>query len=990
MKTPTLAGAGVPGNQVTVESNHGPDRATNIAIAQQFSLTVLSSRSNIGKRITIGSDGKLAKGPLRMPIESTARRHTVGSLREFDALLQGLPPTTAITHGVPPADVCTITTQEKLTSAAPGTIARDGAHFAWPDGPAFLLADSDFAPTDPDPVAEDIDRRICLAVPAWANVTRLYRSSGSSHVIDAELGLPLRGVAGLHGYVGVDRAADIPEIGQRIFDRLILAGEGCVRHARSGTPLVRTLVDSKVWQPERLDFHSADLGAGLEQEIPPGQVFEATDHESRVSGDRLLSLADIPPLTDAEKASVEQIKQVLVAAPAVVAESARLKHLWATEKAREAMPMATDEDVAAASAEIANRAASNQLFGGFVITLSDGTRVTVDEVCADPLKYHDRRCHDPLDDEGDKRIGVILGKRTNGSGGVALHSHMHGGRMFDLVSSAGFDDAVEFDDHPVTESHTITIRNGERARIVAEVAEALGRRAPYYRRGEMLVRANSLPADEDSAGIRRSGGSVVLREAKSHAIVADVSRVARVEKFDARAKKMVPADLPDAVALSLCALGVEQRAFRPVIGVTRCPVMSEDGSLRAAAGYDPSTKLILAGDDDWSLLDIPATPTQEDALRALAWLLDTAYRDFPYADAESKSVALSALLTAVIRPALDCAPLHAFSAPQYGAGKSLQATLAAVVATGTKPTTVAPGHSQEEFEKRVDATIIAGDPVVMIDNLSRPLGGDNLCMALTSPIATIRPLGTSVQITTPTAAFWMATGQNFAAKRDMHRRTVVGYIDAGMERPETRSGFAIPNLIGWATENRMRILSAVFTMLRAHAMAGYPSMGEKTLGSFEAWSRRVAHCLVWLRLVNPVRSQDRLRDDDPEIQGRTGVFSALHDWQQLRERCMARSSWTLRDLRALYNDPQGAARDLCDAIAAGVSRGVDGMPSWLRMNKNVTIGIDGESFCLLNCGTGHGGGSRWEIVRSGSGATPGDHGDDGDPFLVTKPKLSDI
>src|SRR3546814_5262817 len=99
----------------------------------------------------------------------------------------------------------------------------------------------------------------------------------------------------------------------------------------------------------------------------------------------------------------------------------------------------------------------------------------------------------------------------------------------------------------------------------------------------------------------------------------------------------------------------------------------------------------------------------------------------------------------------------------------------------------------------------------------------------------------------------------------MHRRTVIGYIDAGMERPETRSGFKIADLKSWAAQHRMRILSAVYTMLRAHTYAGYPSTGEKDLGNFEAWSRRVAHCLVWIGMVNPVRSKERLRDEDQEI-----------------------------------------------------------------------------------------------------------------------------
>lgn len=513
---------------------------------------------------------------------------------------------------------------------------------------------------------------------------------------------------------------------------------------------------------------------------------------------------------------------------------------------------------------------------------------------------------------------------------------------------------------------TIEIRHGERARIVGELAAALASAAPYYRRDSMLVRAIALPADEDSGGVFRSRGSVLLRPAKPQAVIADASRVASVMKFDGRSKELVTCDLPDAVAQSFCELGVEHNVLPSVIGVVRCPIMRDDGSLHTAGGYDASTKLILAGNEDWSELTVPPAPSQGDAHTALQWLLETAYRDFPFADDASKAVAVSSLLTAVIRPAIDCAPVHAFSAPQYGAGKSLQASFAAIVATGTKAGMLAPGHNQEEFEKRVDAAIIAGDPVVVLDNLSRPLSGDNLCAAITSDTATVRPLGSSTQMRVRTSAFWMATGQNLAVKRDMHRRTVIGYIDTRMERPETRSGFAITDLLGWAAQHRMRILSAVYTMLRAHALAGYPSMGEKSLGNFEAWSRRVAHCLVWLGMENPVRSQERLREDDPEIQNRISLFRALVDWQEARTNYASRS-WTLRDLHSAAVGIRADERALYEAIAAGVFKGIDGMPHWVRMNKNATIEAIGVVYRLQNRGTAQGGVARWEVVSSENG-----------------------
>lgn len=533
---------------------------------------------------------------------------------------------------------------------------------------------------------------------------------------------------------------------------------------------------------------------------------------------------------------------------------------------------------------------------------------------------------------------------------------------------------------PASVVHTdlpeIELHDGERARIVQELAAAFSGSAPYYRRDALLVRAITLPADDETGGVWRSRGSVVLRQATTHAVISDASRYAKVLKYDGRSARMVPKDLPEGVAASFCATAVEENVLPSIIGVVRCPILREDGSLHIHRGYDPATRLILAGDEDWSELDVPERPTFDDAKSALQWLLDTAFADFPFADEASRSVAVSALLTAVIRPAIPCAPVHAFSAPQYGAGKSLQAEFAAIVATGVKPGMVAPGHSQEEFEKRVDAAIIEGDPVVVLDNLSRPLSGDNLCAAITSDTAKVRPLGSSVSVKVRTAAFWMVTGMNLSVKRDMHRRTVIGYIDAGMERPETRSGFKIADLKEWAAQNRMRILRAVYTMLRAHAHAGFPAVGEKALGNFEDWSRRVANCLVWLGQVNPVRSQERLRADDPEIQNRIALFRALVGWQETRKAIGSSSSWTIHDLRSAVSGSMGGDNSLGDAISAGVFKGIEGVPFWTRSNKNVTVGDDGVNYKLQSMGGARGGVVRWEVVVTGTGPAPSDPKDE--------------
>ena len=62
-----------------------------------------------------------------------------------------------------------------------------------------------------------------------------------------------------------------------------------------------------------------------------------------------------------------------------------------------------------------------------------------------------------------------------------------------------------------------------------------------------------------------------------------------------------------------------------------------------------------------------------------------------------RSVALSAILTALDRHAMVTAPLHGFTSPTAGTGKSLLVDLAAMLATGRLTPVISQGCSEEEL-----------------------------------------------------------------------------------------------------------------------------------------------------------------------------------------------------------------------------------------------------------------------------------------------------
>jgi hypothetical protein len=145
-------------------------------------------------------------------------------------------------------------------------------------------------------------------------------------------------------------------------------------------------------------------------------------------------------------------------------------------------------------------------------------------------------------------------------------------------------------------------------------------------------------------------------------------------------------------------------------------------------------------------------------------------------------VALSALLTILDKRSMATAPLHAFTSPMPGTGKSLLVDVAAILATGGLMPVTAQGRSEEELEKRLGAALLAGDAAISLDNCDHVLESAFLCQVLSQPKLNIRVLGRSKNVETPVNATVFATGNNLVIGGDAIRRTLMCAMDAGCER----------------------------------------------------------------------------------------------------------------------------------------------------------------------------------------------------------------
>jgi hypothetical protein len=354
-------------------------------------------------------------------------------------------------------------------------------------------------------------------------------------------------------------------------------------------------------------------------------------------------------------------------------------------------------------------------------------------------------------------------------------------------------------------------------------------------------------------------------------------RSAKWTRYDGRRGKQVRIDPPEDIARVILHRSGEWN-FNPVIGVITTPTLRPDGSLLVRPGYDPITRMILV--EPPTMPAIPEQPTRDDAMAALG-LLDGLLDEFPFADNASRSVALSSLITPVVRGAFIVTPMHAARAPTAGTGKSFLFDVSAAIAIGQPCPVMAAGRTEEETEKRLGAALLAGQPIISLDNVNGELGGDALCQIIERPVVEIRILGKSERVRIEARCTVFGTGNNLRLVGDMTRRVVLSTLDARQERPELRQFTRDP--VAEVLADRGRYIAAALTVIRAYIVAGRPGVVSR-LPSFEGWSDTVRSALIWLGRPDPVETMETARKDDPNLQAMEAVFAALKEAMGIGER----------------------------------------------------------------------------------------------------------
>lgn len=279
--------------------------------------------------------------------------------------------------------------------------------------------------------------------------------------------------------------------------------------------------------------------------------------------------------------------------------------------------------------------------------------------------------------------------------------------------------------------------------------------------------------------------------------------------------------------------------------ITRMPTFAPDGSLSDEPGYHAAGRTYYHAGS----LRVPAVPLHPTAIHvaeARKLIIEDLFGDFPFAGDADRAHAVALLLLPVVRDLIDGpTPLTLIDKPTAGTGASLLSNLVAYVVSGREPAVMTEARDEDEWRKRITATLRGSPEIILIDNLRRALDSGQLSALLTASEWTDRILGVSETIRLPVRAVFVATGNNPAVSSEMSRRIVRIRLDAKRDRPWLRTVFRHPHITAWATENRGRLVAACLTLVRAWIAAGRPEVESKMrLGSFETWSRVMAGVLA--------------------------------------------------------------------------------------------------------------------------------------------------
>jgi len=394
----------------------------------------------------------------------------------------------------------------------------------------------------------------------------------------------------------------------------------------------------------------------------------------------------------------------------------------------------------------------------------------------------------------------------------------------------------------------------------------------------------------------------------------------------------------DAIVAAILEANRDWMGIPELKGLTGTPIPREDGTINLH-GYDEKTRYYFT--PGLEVPDLPLHPTQEDAVKAAQYLYEELFQDFPLKDDASGANMMAALITPVLRPLYDdITPLFVITKPEPGEGAGLLADVVSLISTGMiAPTQDANCFVKDNTETRKNLTSLlrAGSIITVLDNLDQNSTFDSPVMAmfLTAKRYQDRLLGHSITLNLTNNVCLFLTGRNVKIGGDIPRRTVLIEMESlGTEllhNPDKRN-FKHPDLVKWIEENRTDLVVAIFTMIRAWAIAGKPAK-VPIIGRFEKWCLTIGGILEYAGINGFLGNQEIIWDEmDSER-------DEWHDFAQLLYFIKKSEHLSAKELLALIRGANNGLRDVLPVkMEESLKKGAQSLGKSLMSNRNVALG----------------------------------------------------
>jgi len=436
------------------------------------------------------------------------------------------------------------------------------------------------------------------------------------------------------------------------------------------------------------------------------------------------------------------------------------------------------------------------------------------------------------------------------------HSHRDQFRIRQLLDYLGV--AVSAARHkPV-----IRIVDGDLHRVVDAAERELASHGQHYQTGGLIACIATDPTTGDPAVVPTS----------SPALTRALSIVATWEKYYPKLSDWVRTDPPSRHVGILYDLQ-DYRHLPPLAGVVRQPYFREfDGELITHAGYDETSHRFGVFDPRQFVFP---EPTVEAAQAALTMLEDLLI-EFHFVSATDKAAALSAIITAVVRPTLDYAPAYHVRAPVFGSGKTYLCELIGAFAGPAGNAKVSYPTTSEEATKVILSLLLASPAVIEFDDMDTDwIPHGTIKRMLTADKITDRILGVSKTATVSTRTLFLGSGNNVGPVRDLLRRVLTIHIDPRCATPATMKYTGSP--VDRVRKNRGVYVAAVLTIILAWRKAGSPRSSTENIVTYSgSWTEYCRQPLMWLGCPDPALSLLDQVKHDPDADALSGLLREWH------------------------------------------------------------------------------------------------------------------